>query len=139
MTRLVRRESSPLSEMLEWLDTVQPLHFATAVPLIKVEEYAEDDRYVVRADLPGIDPDRDVRVTIDGDVLTIHGERREEEHEKHRSEVRFGSFTRSFTLPSGCQTDQVTASYEAGVLQVSLPIKASATRPIEVPVARMGE
>ena len=139
MTMLTRRDSGPLSEMLDWLDTVQPLHFATAMPMIKVEEYAEDDRYVVRADLPGIDPEKDVRVSIEGDVLTIHGERREEQHAKHRSEVRFGSFTRSFTLPTGCRTDEVTASYEAGVLQVSLPIQASATPPIEIPVNRVGE
>jgi len=137
MTALMRT-GTPMSEMLDWLDTVQPFHFSTAAPYIKVEEYAEDDKYVVRADLPGIDPERDVTVSIEGDILTIHGERHEEQHEKHRSEVRYGSFTRSFTLPLGCEKDKITARYEAGVLEVSLPTTTLATEPMQIPVSRKG-
>jgi len=139
MTALTRRSSTPLSEMLDWLDTVQPFHFSTIAPYIKVDEFVEEGRYVVRADLPGIDPEKDVEVSIDGDILTIHGERREETREKHRSEVRYGSFTRSFALPAGCQKDQVTARYEAGVLEVSIPTTSPTTEPIQIPVSRVGE
>jgi len=139
MTGLTRRSTASLSEMLDWLDTVQPFHFATDAPYIKVDEFTDEGKYVLRADLPGIDPEKDVAVSIDGDVLTIHGERREETHERHRSEVRYGSFTRSFALPAGCQKDQVTARYEAGVLEVSIPTTSPATEPIQIPVTRVGE
>lgn len=138
MTTLAHRAPSPFSEMLEWLDTT-PLRTAWKESFLPVEEYAEDGRYVIRADLPGIDPDKDVKVTIDDDVLTIHAERREEEHDKHRSEVRYGSFTRQVRLPRGCKQDDVTASYAAGVLEVSVPLAEPASEPIEIPVGRSGD
>jgi HSP20 family protein len=135
MSTLARTRNTPFAELLEWLDTAQPFHLK-GDGWIAVEEYAEDDRYVVRADLPGIDPDQDVEVSLDGDLLTIHGERREESRQKQRSEVRYGSFTRTFRLPRGCAPDEVTASYEAGVLEVSIPVRESETEAVRIPVAR---
>ena len=78
MTPLPRTGSSPLSDMLDWLDYASPFHGRSGAPYIPVDEFIEAGTYVVRADLPGIDPEKDVEVTIDGDLLTIRGQRREE-------------------------------------------------------------
>src|SRR5258708_12364189 len=90
----------------------------------RVEEYVEDSRHVIRAELPGLDPDQDIEVTVDDRTLMIHAERREEEKKKkkpHRSEFRYGSLTRSVRLPPKADAKDVTARYEKGILEVSPP------------------
>jgi HSP20 family molecular chaperone IbpA len=104
--------------------------------MIRVEDYVENDRYVVRADLPGIDPEKDVEVSLDGDVLTISGQRREEDRDKRHSEVRYGAFSRSIRLPAGVSADDVTARYDAGVLEVSMPLPQRSGEQVTVPVQR---
>lgn len=92
----------------------------------RVEDYTEDGRYVVRAELPGLDPEKDIEVTVRAGILTIEAERREEKKEAHRSEFRYGSLTRSVTLPAGADTGKITASYDKGILEVSVPISQKA-------------
>ncbi|MDE3130866.1 MAG: Hsp20/alpha crystallin family protein [Acidobacteriota bacterium] len=80
------------------------------------------DHYVLHADLPGLD-EKDVKVELESDVLTISGERKAE-HEKggyHRFERAYGSFSRSLTLPEGVDPEAVEASFERGVLEVRIP------------------
>ncbi|WP_138445377.1 Hsp20/alpha crystallin family protein [Sinomonas susongensis] len=93
---------------------------------IKVEELVDDGKLVVRAELPGIDPERDVDVSISEGQLRIeaHREERQEEKEKggYRTEFRYGSFTRTLKLPEGASADDVTATYTDGVLEVRVPI-----------------
>jgi len=91
--------------------------------MIRLEEYVENDRYVLRAELPGIDPDKDVEVRVSGGVLTIHGQRQEQQKERYRTEFRYGSFTRSITLPTGANEDDVTAVYDNGILEVAVGLK----------------
>ena len=66
---------------------------------------------MIRADLPGIDPERDLDVHVENGRLVVTGERREEYHEKNRSEVHYGSFARTLPLPAGVAADDITASY----------------------------
>jgi len=136
MSTLVRPSVSPISEFFQWLDLNRPSNLSDLTHYIPVESYTEDGKYVVRADLPGVDPDKDIEVKVDGDVLTIHGERREEEHDHGHSEVRYGSFTRSVRLPKGADASDVTARYDAGVLVVSVPMTESPAQPIKVAVQR---
>ena len=93
--------------------------------LIRVEEFREDGTLVIRADLPGIDPDKDVEVTVSDGVLHIEAERREEEKREEkgylRQEVRYGSLSRSLPLPEGVTEDDITATYAAGVLEIRIP------------------
>jgi HSP20 family protein len=93
--------------------------------LIRVEEYREDGTLVIRADLPGIDPDKDIELTVSGGMLHIEAERREEEEREEkgylRQEVRYGSLSRSLPLPEGVTESDVTATYQAGVLQIRIP------------------
>jgi HSP20 family molecular chaperone IbpA len=88
--------------------------------VIRFEDYMENDRYVLRAELPGIDPDKDLEVRVSGGVLTIHGQRQEQQKERYRTEFRYGSFTRSIALPTGANEDDVTAVYHNGILEVAV-------------------
>ncbi|AFM15079.1 molecular chaperone (small heat shock protein) [Mycolicibacterium chubuense NBB4] len=93
-------------------------------PAVEVDKDGDDA--VIRVDLPGVDVDKDVHVEVDKGRLVIRGERRDEREEESRddgrvrkiSEVRYGSFHRSFALPAHVTGDAVSASYDAGVLTV---------------------
>ncbi len=96
-----------------------------AADMIHVEEYREDGTLVVRADLPGIDPAKDVEVTISQGMLHIQAERREEEKREGkgflRREVRYGSYSRSLPLPEGVTEADIAATYKDGVLEIRIP------------------
>jgi HSP20 family protein len=104
---------------------------------IPAMDLVEDgDHYVLRLDIPGVAQD-DVKVELVENVLTISGERRSE-HESakdgnRRIERAWGSFTRSLTLPEGIDANSLTASYDKGVLQVSIP-KPEVRRPQRVTI-----
>jgi HSP20 family molecular chaperone IbpA len=136
MSTLVRPTENPISEFFQWLDLNRPSSLADLTHYIPVESYTENGKYVVRADLPGVDPEKDIEVKVDGDVLTIHGERHEEERENGHSEVRYGSFTRSVRLPKGATAGDVAATYDAGVLVVTVPMSEAPSEPIKVAVQR---
>jgi HSP20 family protein len=110
-------------DLADWLESpwTAPLPF-TAAQTFRVEEVVQDDRYVIRAELPGLDPDKDIEVTVNGRVVTIHAERRQEDKQPYRSEFRYGSVTRSVRLPARVAVADVTARYEKGILEVSVPV-----------------
>jgi HSP20 family protein len=127
MTVPARRERPMFAELMDWLEGEFPAlpirRPFTAGQLMRVEDYVSEGQYVVRAELPGIDPEKDVEITVDDGVLTVKAERREEKKEGGRSEFRYGSFTRSVTLPTGADEENVAASYRDGILEVRTPIK----------------
>jgi HSP20 family protein len=90
----------------------------------RLEESIRDDRYVIRAELPGLDPENDIEVTVDGRILTIRAERRQQDKEPYRSEFRYGSLVRAVSLPARVDPADVTARYDKGVLEVSVPVEA---------------
>ncbi len=91
--------------------------------------YEDEHNITLKLEVPGID-EKDIDVRIDNNTLTINGERKIEKEEKEenfrRVERQYGSFTRSFTLPSSVDTGQVSADYEKGVLKIKLAKKAEA-------------
>jgi HSP20 family protein len=89
-----------------------------------VEDFVRDDSYVIRAELPGIDPEKDVEVTVADGILTIKAERREERADKHHSEFHYGTFSRSVTLPAGADEEHVEAIYGHGILEVTVKLAA---------------
>ena len=107
----------------------------------KMEQFVEDDgTIVVRGELPGLDPDEDVEITVDGDHLTIVGEREERHEDKknggYRSEFRYGTFQRSVRLPAGAKTDAVSAKYVDGILEVRVPVDTETPAVTTIPIAR---
>lgn len=83
-----------------------------------VDAHREGEDLVLRADLPGIDPEKDVAVELAGRTLTVSGERRSETEAEGLREVRYGSFSRTITLPGEVSSDAISATYESGVLTV---------------------
>jgi HSP20 family molecular chaperone IbpA len=135
MTTIARRSPNSLGEILDWFDTTFPLRTDLA-PAVRVEDYTEDGGYVLRAEIPGIDPDRDVSVLVHDGLLTIRGERREEQRDRQHHEFHYGAFSRTVTLPRGAQADQITANYTDGVLEVRVPSGQHDSSGITVPVQR---
>ena len=121
-------------ELADWLESpwTGPPPFLAA-QTFRVEEMVRDSRYVIRAELPGLDPEKDIEVTVEGRNLTIHAERRQEDSGPYRSEFRYGSLTRQFRLPARVDPKDVTARYEKGVLEVSVP--AQEVRPEGIQIA----
>lgn len=90
---------------------------------IKVEDGITEGNYELRAEMPGVDPDKDVDITIRNGVLTIKAERSDKKESNGRSEFTYGAFIRSVTLPAGADEDAVKASYDKGILSVTVPVK----------------
>src|ERR1700749_1199369 len=94
-----------------------------------VDIYEDEHNITLKLEVPGID-EKDIDVRIENTTLTVHGERKIEKEEKEenfrRVERHYGEFTRSFTLPSSVDLDQVSAQYDKGVLKINLAKKAEA-------------
>lgn len=131
---IVRRPQGPFTDLLDWFET--EMRHVGVTPSVPVEDFTEDGHYVVRAELPGVDPEKDVTVTIEGDVLTIHGERHEDKKDKNLQEHRYGAFTRAVRIPPGTSADEVKASYADGILEVRVPVKASGSGAQKVAIER---
>ena len=122
---LTRRPGSrqPGGEVTEWAPAVDVLQ--------------RDGDLVVRAELPGVRPE-DVDITLQNRVLTISGQRREEQEEQrggyHVRERRHGSFSRSMTVPEGVNEDSIRARYENGVLEVSIQGAAAVREPRRIQI-----
>jgi HSP20 family molecular chaperone IbpA len=115
---------------------VQTRPFAGFTPAAEIVRDGADA--IVRVELPGVDVEKDVTVEVERGRLVVRGERRDERAEERdgRSlrEVRYGSFRRSFALPAQVTADQLSASYDAGVLSVRVAGAYAGTEPTRIPV-----
>ena len=107
---------------------------------MRVEEFVDGDALVVRAELPGLDPDKDVELTISDGVLHIRAEREERSEHKgkegYRTEFRYGSLQRSVPLPAGTKDEDVKASYHDGILEVRVPVGEAKVAATKVAISR---
>jgi HSP20 family protein len=98
-------------------------------PSVDISE--DDNEFTVKAELPEVKKE-DVKVTVEGDVLTIRGERKTEKEEKgkklHRIERSYGSFERSFTMPDGTDPEKIRSEFKDGMLIVHMPKNPEAKR-----------
>ena len=94
--------------------------------LIRVDEYREGNTEIIRAELPGIDPQKDVEVTVTDGMLRIHAQRRVEEKAEEqgytRNELHYGSLFRSLPLPEGASESAVSATYKDGMLEIRIAV-----------------
>lgn len=113
-----------------------------------LDAFVEEDEMHVRLELPGVDPDADVDIEVTNGVLHITGERKREEtpdgaqrlHRKdgegwYRREMSYGRFERHVSLPDGVDPDALRASYDAGILDITVPLPSKQKRKIKVEVA----
>ncbi|WP_433190128.1 Hsp20/alpha crystallin family protein [Actinoallomurus sp. CA-150999] len=101
---------------------------------IRIEDYIDEDKYVIRAELPGVDPDHDVEISVSRGILTIHAERKEEHEERRHSEFRYGTYERHIRLPENAHEDDIKATYDKGVLTITVPLQEAkeATRRVAI-------
>ena len=148
MTQLMRYEPWWLASLERQMDELfgpLPAPFRSlAVPagtgrwMPACDAFSRDGDLVVRLDLPGIDPEKDVQVMLQDGMLCITGERREtggDEGGYYRREWRYGAFERGFTLPEGATGEGITASYRDGVLDVVVPRAVQRAEPRQIPVS----
>jgi HSP20 family protein len=132
MNRLIRESYSP--DVPE-----EALTTTTLAPPVDI--YEDEHNIVLKIEVPGID-EKDIDVRIQNNTLTVHGERKLDKDEKEenfrRVERQYGSFTRSFTLPSSVEPGQVSARCDKGVLNINLAKKAEA-KPTQIKVNVGGE
>jgi HSP20 family molecular chaperone IbpA len=120
-------------EIFDWLESPLAL-IRPAGTTMRIEDFVKDGRYVLRAELPGMDPEKDIDVTVSGGVLTIKADRLDESEGTHRSEFRYGAFTRSLPLPATADEAHIQASYENGILEVDVPLKETGDPRRRVPI-----
>lgn len=136
MASLVPR-TTLLPDLFRYLEQGWPFAGLGEHHPVRIEEYVEDGDYVLRAELPGFDPDKDVKITIEGDWLSITAERTVDKHDKAHSEFFYGCFARTVRLPAGADAGAVEARYDAGILEITVPVKEEAdTREIPVTVKK---
>ena len=123
MSTLARRDyRGPFADMIDFLEAPWTLLRPVSGHPVRVEDFVRDGSYVIRAELPGIDPDKDLEVQVVGGVLTINAERRQELTDSRSSEFPYGSFSRSVALPAGADERHIEAIYGRGILEVTVKL-----------------
>jgi HSP20 family protein len=101
-----------------------------------LEMYEKEDKFVIRLELPGVNLD-EMDISMVGDTLTIKGDRRltrdVKEEEYHRCEMAYGSFARLITMPAAVDVEHIEATYEDGILELSVP-KGKEAKPSKIPI-----
>jgi len=131
----IQREMNRMFDNVFRFDTRDDDNGFTAwTPAVDIAEH--DDQFVVKVELPGVNKE-DVKITLENNILTIRGEKKQEKETKkenyHRVERSYGSFQRSFTLPTTVKSDKIDAVYKDGILQIALP-KAEEAKPKQIEV-----
>jgi HSP20 family protein len=125
MSEITRRVQFPaLPDLSDLTDPLQQLFgIRMQSPFgIRVETHYETDAYVVRGEMPGIDPTKDLEVTVSDGMLTLHAERTEHQQDRQHSEFRYGAYNRTMSLPEGAKPEKVTATYDEGIVTVRVPL-----------------
>ena len=140
MTGLAHRETAGFpADLFAWLEGPFVAARPVAAQAMRMEEFVANGRYVVRAVLPGVDPAKDMEVSVAKGILTVRAERREDLRGQHRSEFRYGTFSRHLPLPVTADANDIRATYHWGILQVSIGLhdadEGSAGRRIPVQTA----
>jgi HSP20 family protein len=150
MADIEKKEPGSAARRRDWPGWLEPLlgdwprlrsMFAEDEGFMRVESFTEGNEAVVRVELPGIDPDKDVEINISDHSLRVHAERREESKTEdkgsYRSEFRYGSFTRVVPMPAGATEKDVKATYKDGILEVRVPVDRAAAEATKIPVQRV--
>jgi HSP20 family protein len=112
--------------------------FPFVAPEIRIEQLIREGHLIVRAEMPGLDPAKDLKVAVVDATLHIHAQRPAPKRSGAHSEFRYGSLSRSFALPRAARTQTATARYVQGILEITFALSEPhpAGRPITVRVVR---
>lgn len=107
---------------------------------MRVEEFRDGEELVIRAEMPDMDPEKDVELTVSNQVLRISAERRRSEETRnkqgYRSEFRYGSYSRTIPLPAGATDQDVKATYQDGILEIRVPLDRGKAETKQIPIGR---
>ncbi|MFF9481863.1 Hsp20/alpha crystallin family protein [Streptomyces sp. NPDC014733] len=139
----VERRHSLFPDFNDWFNREFPglpgWRPGTAAHSIPVEVTNDGGTYVLRAELPGMDPEKDIDITVDDNLITVRAEHSESQEDKEHSEFRYGSFRRSLRLPVTIPAAEVDASYADGILTIRVPMPDEKSTTVRtVPVKRAG-
>ncbi|MGZ4737053.1 MAG: Hsp20/alpha crystallin family protein [Acidimicrobiia bacterium] len=141
---VARKEQASSHGLLDWLPRpgwLNAFEQALEATPMRIEERVDGDEFVVRAEMPGIDPDKDVEINVTDGMLQIRAERSEEKKsekgETRRSEFHYGYFSRVISLPAGTSQADVKATYHDGILEVRLPLDHEKAKATKVPITRV--
>jgi HSP20 family protein len=109
--------------------------FPFVEPMIRIEDFHDDDRYIVRAEIPGVDVAKDVDITAKDGYLYLAVVRLEETKEQGHSEFRYGTFHRTVTLPPGTREDTISANYTDGILEITMKVGEPIETGKHIPIA----
>jgi HSP20 family protein len=134
VSTLQDRMNRLFSEQFANLGTEESLAAGSFVPAVDV--YEDEHAIQLKFEVPGLD-EKEIDIRLENNLLTVKGERKIEKETKEenyrRIERRYGTFTRSFTLPTTVSSESVKASYDKGVLTISLP-KKEAAKPKQIKI-----
>ncbi|MFJ8932884.1 MULTISPECIES: Hsp20/alpha crystallin family protein [unclassified Streptomyces] len=141
MAGMLEWRSPVLPDLFDWIEAGLgglPTHRnVPGLHSIRIEQQLTEDAFTVRAELPGLDAEKDIDISVTGDVLTLQAERGEETTHKHHTEFRYGALARSLRLPTGALGDKASADYKDGILTVTVPLaKAGKAESRTIPVRR---
>jgi len=117
-----------LPDALTWPEAPSAAARPGAGQPIRTENFIENGRFVVRAEMPGIDPQREAQISVSMGIMTIHAERHEDRDGRHHSEFRYGSFTRHVALPVTADESDVRTAYDKGIIEISVGLRAAPER-----------
>ncbi|MFP3913710.1 MAG: Hsp20/alpha crystallin family protein [Actinomycetota bacterium] len=125
-------------EMRNAFERYWPAEAGTGAVRLTTDMHREGDKLVVTVEMPGVDPDKDIDVSVEGDTLIIKGEKTAErevkEEDCYMQERSFGRFERTLMLPDGVDPESVIASFDKGVLTVEVPIPEPKSETRTIPV-----
>jgi HSP20 family protein len=129
----VRRESR-LPDLFDLMEIPFTALRPFTAQAMRIEDYIDDDKYVIRAELPGIDPSRDVEISLSRGILTIRAEREERRERRRHSEFRYGTYERHIRLPDHVREEDITAAYDQGILTVTVPLQEAKEATRRIPI-----
>jgi HSP20 family protein len=126
MTTTAQPADAAMTGISDWAGSpVSTLHRMPDQPLpIPVEQYADGSGYVIRLEVPGIDPATDLTVSVEAGAIVVRAERPDSAPEGRQTEFRYGRLARRVPLPLGADAREVSASYHDGILTVRVGFEA---------------
>lgn len=134
--KLVRPQVRTWPELLDTFESI-PAMFGRGLGFdttLRVEQEVTENEYVIKAEIPGVDPEQDVNISLENGVLSITAERMEKEEGQRRSEFRYGKLTRRMSVPAGMKPEDIKASYDKGILEVHMPLEKLQPETARIPV-----